>query len=211
MSQPTIRLRRLGGCAAVLITLAAASTLDAAVAQPTEGQAMIDAVAACASIAAAAPRLACYDRAVGRPQEAAVSASGAPVDEGSSGSLSAVDPDVTLATRGAAQDPRESEPRSAEAAFGAEDLPKTFEARKREAGPDNIVAGIVDIATTGYGKYLIVLDNDQVWRQLQADTSRLRTPRDLGDIQATVTRRSLGGYSLSLSTGNRSIRVERVK
>ncbi|MEO1014712.1 MAG: hypothetical protein AAFX08_05930 [Pseudomonadota bacterium] len=95
--------------------------------------------------------------------------------------------------------------------FGAEDL-RAQAPREKKAQKDRVlVAGVVDVAKNGRGKYLIILDNGQVWRQLKADTNNLLVPKNLEDETARIRRKSMGSHILSLSSGRRSIRVERIK
>ncbi len=103
-----------------------------------------------------------------------------------------------------------SSPAAAE--FGAEDLaPSREEKKEREKKPKTLRANIVEIALNARKRYVVVLDNGQVWRQLRADTARLLLPKDPSGAAVTVRRKRFGGYSLSLEGDNRSIRVERLK
>jgi len=146
----------------------------------------------CRDIGEAADRLACFDRLVGglnqREIAEAVSAS---KDVESAGP-----PKVVL---------------TAEESFGAEDLPLTEEEREREK-IISLTASVVDIARNGYGKYVVILANGQVWRQLNADSAKLRVPKSGAEgMSVEIKRRSLGAHALYLAGENRGIRVERIK
>lgn len=96
--------------------------------------------------------------------------------------------------------------------FGAEDLPQTEEEKREEDKLKSLAASVVDIGRNGRGKYVIVLANGQVWRQLSADTGKLRIPRAGAEgLNAEIKRRMLGAHSLYLNGENRGIRVERIK
>lgn len=102
---------------------------------------------------------------------------------------------------------------TAEERFGSEDLPQTVERKRKEREKlKSLTAAVVDIGRNGRGKYVVILDNGQVWRQLNADTNRLRVPKAGAEgMSAEVKRKKLGGHSLYLNGDNRSIRVERIK
>ncbi len=93
--------------------------------------------------------------------------------------------------------------------FGAVDLAK--EREKEKNSPKVMTASLVEIARNNRGKYVIILDNGQIWRQLRADTSRLLIPRDKSGQEVTIKRRSLGAHTFSFTKDKRSIRVERIK
>lgn len=97
--------------------------------------------------------------------------------------------------------------------FGAEDLPETKEKQRKEREKiKSLAASIVDVGRNARGKYVIILDNGQVWRQLSADTDKLRVPKSGAEgMGVEIKRRSFGGHSLYLNGDNRSIRVERLK
>lgn len=77
--------------------------------------------------------------------------------------------------------------------------------------PDALSADIESISRTKSGKYVIILSNGQVWRQIRADTKRLLVKNDGEGAVANIKRRSLGSHTLSLEGSNRSIKVKRVK
>ncbi|MEL7490274.1 MAG: hypothetical protein AAGJ73_06110 [Pseudomonadota bacterium] len=96
------------------------------------------------------------------------------------------------------------------AEFGAEDI-KTKQASKKTKRPNLLNATLIELATNKSGKYVMILDNGQVWRQLQSDTGRLSIGKKEANLPVTIKRRSLGGYSFSLERDRRSVRVERLK
>ena len=94
--------------------------------------------------------------------------------------------------------------------FGAEDLPSK-ERDKKDDRPKALSATLIELAKNKSGKYVIILDNGQVWRQLKSDTGRLSIGRNEVNIPVTIKRRSLGGYAFSLERDKRSVKVERIK
>lgn len=152
----------------------------------------------CRSIADGAERLDCFDAAV-----AGLEAS-TPSD-----SRAAAESSDAKQTEFAAAPTLSPEER-----FGQEDLPKTKEEiqKEEEEKPDSLTASVVDIAKNRRDKYVVILENGQVWRQLNADTASLLLPSsDDEEIRVTIRRRFLGAHTLSLEGDNRSIRVERIK
>jgi len=95
--------------------------------------------------------------------------------------------------------------------FGAIDLAKKREKEKKVKSPKIMAAGLVEIARNNSGRYVVILDNGQIWRQLKADTSKLLIPSDASGQEVKVKRGLMGAHSLRFSKGNRSIRVERIK
>ena len=96
--------------------------------------------------------------------------------------------------------------------FGADDLPKTEAEKREEDQLKSLATSVVDIGRNGRGKYVVVLANGQVWRQLSADTSKLRIPGAGAEgLPVEIKRRMLGAHSLYLNGENRGIRVERIK
>ena len=117
--------------------------------------------------------------------------------------LSSIDEDTVLS------DSSESVEANPDDDFGAVDLAK--EREKKQKSPKVLTANLVEIARNNRGKYVIILDNGQIWRQLRADTSRLLIPRDESGQEVTIKRRSLGAHTFSFAKDKRSIRVERIK
>ena len=94
--------------------------------------------------------------------------------------------------------------------FGAEDLKERLK-KSQAKKPKQLSVSIVEIAQNKQGKYVIILENGQIWRQLKADTNRLRVPRKSEGLTAVIKRRSLGAHSFSIAGDKRTIKVERMK
>ncbi|MFQ5564383.1 MAG: hypothetical protein ACE5FO_12535 [Parvularculaceae bacterium] len=95
--------------------------------------------------------------------------------------------------------------------FGFEDLPTEKKKELRPETPKALEATVVDIARNRRGKYVVILDNGQVWRQLNADTNKLRVPTDSAGMKVEIKRKWLGAHDLRLENSKRTIRVERIK
>lgn len=103
-------------------------------------------------------------------------------------------------------------PLTQEEIFGRNDL-KDFQKEKKKTSKVNntLASKVIEIAENKRGKYVVILENGQIWRQLSADTDKLRVPKDASGIGVTIKRKALGAHVLFLETGKRSIRVERIK
>ena len=97
--------------------------------------------------------------------------------------------------------------------FGMDDLPKAQkEKREKREKTKSITAQVLDIARNGRGKYVVILENGQIWRQLNADTTKLRvSSKGAEGATVEIKRKTFGGHSLRLDGDNRSIKVERIK
>ncbi len=157
---------------------------------------------ACRDLTDASARLACFDRE-SAALASAPAAPAAPVATlGSSGAASAVAPAaVTPARAVPPPDPKQQ--------FG---LPEREVAKQEVAAgarapdADKIEARIVALAMTGDGRAVLTLDNNQVWRQLSADTDLFVKPGD----SVTISRAFLGSYWIETPT-RRGCKVTRVR
>lgn len=163
---------------------------------------------ACRDIADASARLACFDResaTLASPVSGGAAPAGTARDraQGSAGAgVAAVPaPPVAPPASGAPPVPAPvTPPPDPKQQFG---LPEREVARQevaagaRAADANKIEARVVALGKTGDGRTVVTLDNDQVWRQLLADTSDLFLR--LGDT-VTISRAFLGSYWLATPT-----------
>lgn len=145
----------------------------------------MDSVFACASIAADADRLACYDEAAGRLKTAA--------DAG----------EFTTITRAEVE-------RVQKESFGFPTFSLPAIGRLAEKSGDKTIgeieeieAGVVSVKRNAIGQTLVTLDNGQVWRV--TDTYELRSK---GIKTAVVRKAALGSFKMKLDNG-RTVRVAR--
>jgi hypothetical protein len=97
--------------------------------------------------------------------------------------------------------------------FGSENLPPPPAAPG--APPpleplDHITATVSDFAYNPYGRFVVFLDNGQIWQQLQADTDRARFSKSKKD-QVTISRGLLGSYNLVIGDHSGLYKVKRIK
>jgi hypothetical protein len=188
-------LKRLAGSAALWLLAAASAGSGYCLAGGT-----LPELLACRDVADASARLACFDR------EAAALASPAAASPGSP--AAGVAPVVAAPPAPPAVVQPPTPPPDPKQQFG---LPEKEVARQEVAAgaraPDveKIQARVVGLALTGDGRTVVTLDNDQVWRQLSADTDLFLK---LGD-NVTVSRAFLGSYWLATPT-KRGSKVTRV-
>ena len=183
------------------LTIAATWPLFAA----AGAQAQAD-VTHCIAIEDPASRLACFDAATRGPQRTPTEAAAAPGTSApsaaptTSASASATAPAAaaTAAATTAARPP-DATPADGSANFGL---------TQRNDVPDKITASVRSVAShTVPGRWVVTLDNDQVWEQRET-TSANRRPRP-GD-SVTIEQSSFGSY-LMVTTGRGSSRVKRIR
>ena len=76
---------------------------------------------------------------------------------------------------------------------------------------ERISAAVTDYSLTPIGRFVVFLDNGQVWRQLDADTTRALFKRAAADNKVTISRGAFGSYNLQLNESNALFKVTRVK
>jgi hypothetical protein len=155
-------------------------------------------VAKCADIAAAADRLKCFDTAVPHAQaaltqpEAPVQTAQTTTPEGDSGGV--------LGWFGFERPVTKTED------FG-KPAPKV-------ASPQEITqltAGVTEFARTPSGKVLFILDNGQIWRQIDGDPGNVADPATGEQIKVAIEKGFFGSYNLKIEGKTGLIKVRRVK
>lgn len=94
--------------------------------------------------------------------------------------------------------------------FGSEDIKERRELKEQQRA-GSITVGLLEAGTSRTGKYFFVLSNGQVWRQLRADTSRFKVPKNLEGVEVSIERRSLGAHVLKIVGKSRSLKVQRIR
>jgi hypothetical protein len=165
------------------------------------GQAATLSLESCAAIEHPVERLACYDTLAGRLPAATAEPSGP--------ASSAVDPVapkaaviVPAAPAVTPTVPAVEPTPDAEAIFGLEHKQKPEEER-----PDELQLKWTKKKKDAYGKWIIALENGQVWRQ----TGSTRFSFNNSEQWVVISRGLLGSYYLGEPERNKRIRVKRVK
>ena len=169
-------------------------SLSLFVAGPAHADATRDAlaeIAKCADIAEASERLKCFDAAV----PGAKSALAAPAQKAPEKSL--------LEWFGFARPPKPVT------------KPDDFGKPAPEPGPGEeiteINATVLEFAKNPRGKSVFILDNGQVWRQLDADGTEVRDPAPDTKMKVTIETGAVGSYNLTIEGRNGLIKVSRLK
>jgi hypothetical protein len=94
--------------------------------------------------------------------------------------------------------------------------PQTPEEYGKSAPPNpegitGITANVLEYARTPRGLSVFILDNGQIWRQLEGDTSVVRDPVPGAPMKVTIENGFLGSYNLTIDGRNGLIKVTRLK
>ena len=96
--------------------------------------------------------------------------------------------------------------------FGNDRLPQTQAAiENAQQEVDSITAGVTDYSFTPFGKFIIFLDNGQVWRQIEGDAERAHFARNPKDNKVSISRGLIGSYNLTINDSRKVFKVTRVK
>lgn len=74
-----------------------------------------------------------------------------------------------------------------------------------------LTATVAEFAKTPRGKSIFILDNGQVWRQLDSDSDEVFEPAPGKAMKVTIEAGYLGGYNLSVEGRNGIIKVRRLR
>ena len=199
-----MNIARVAAFAAILIIPCAAG------AGPRDD--LVDGMAKCGALADNAARLACYD-ALNPTVKAAQSEPPPPV------AVAAPPPEDSRAwydpSRIFGVSPRQqTKPEQ----FGGEALdvpppPPGTPATPQNTPPpalDSITAGVTDYSFNPYDKFLVILDNGQIWQQIQSDTGKATFDKH-GKNTVTISRGFIGSYNLVVNDSSLLFKVRRLK
>src|SRR6266850_1506912 len=94
--------------------------------------------------------------------------------------------------------------------------PRSRNARGSRTPPHaitEITATVVELARTLRGRSIFILDNGQVWRQIDGDDANVQDPQPGKTMKVAIEMgvSMLGNYNLTIEGRNGLIRVRRVK
>lgn len=151
-------------------------------------------IARCADIAEATERLRCFDAAVPRARSALAAPAPAPAPAATTKS-------GLLEWFGFSREKPVTKP-------------EEFGKPQPAPGPEEITeitAPVLEFARTPRGKAVFILDNGQVWRQIDSDGTVLPDPPPGKPMKVTIGRGALGSYNLEIEGRNGLIKVTRLK
>lgn len=157
------------------------------------------AIAKCADIAAAAERLQCFDVAASGAKTALAAPAPAAVALQSDQKPAEEEEGGVLGWFGLARPVTKSED------FGKPPMP---------AGPkeiQEISATVLEFAKNAYGRSIFILDNGQIWKQVDGDTTEVRDPSRNETMKVTIETGIMGSYTLRVEGRRGIVKVRRVK
>jgi len=190
-----------------LVLAAIAGALPARAAPPVQD--ILEAMGRCAAIADDHARLACYDGVSPRVKDALATPPAAlpgnrPPSTEEQRSWFGFD----LGSLFGASPAQQTTPQQ----FGSDKLPEIHAKEDTAAATvDSITAGVTDVAYTPFGKFIVFLDNGQVWRQIEGDSDHATFRKPAKVNKVTINRGFIGSYNLMINDSERVFKVTRVK
>lgn len=169
---------------------------------------VLEVLGRCASIADAQQRLACYDAAAPRLKQALATPPTSldhPPTQAEQESWFGFDFGDLFG--GGSSTPTTPEQ------FGKErtEQAQATRAAEEQREIDSISAGVTEVSYTPFGKFIVFLDNGQVWRQVEGDADRTRFKSNPRDNRVTIERGALGSYNLTMNGSGKVYKITRVK
>ncbi|HEY1615117.1 MAG TPA: hypothetical protein VGF97_15640 [Rhizomicrobium sp.] len=97
-------------------------------------------------------------------------------------------------------------------AFGSDKLATTHAKEDVAANAvDSITAGVTEYAYTPFGKFIVFLDNGQVWRQIEGDADHAQFKKAAKDNTVIIDRGFISSYNMRLNDSDKTYKVTRVK
>jgi hypothetical protein len=184
------------------VLLAGVAILGIGSAQASPARDALTAVTKCTEIAGTAERLQCFDAAATAARnvlsEADRQAAVKPQEEESEGGV--------LAWFGFAP---EEKPVTKPEDFGI--TPKTEDRPGAPKEISEISAKVIEYAKNAHGKSLFILDNGQVWKQVDGDTSELYHRESEGQMNIRIEKAIMGSFSLYIEGKTMKLKVRRIK
>ena len=191
------------------VTMAAILFIGAAPALAADRDQVLEALGKCAAVADDKARLACYDALSPHVKEVlatppAALPAGRPPNKEEQQSWFGFD----LAGLFNSSPSQQTTPQQ----FGSDQLPETHAKEDVAAAEvDSISAGVTDFAYTPFGKFIVFLDNGQVWRQQEGDADHAQFSKHAKDNKVTISRGFMGSYNLQISDSDKVFKVFRMK
>ncbi|MCB2097460.1 MAG: hypothetical protein AB7F91_08485 [Parvularculaceae bacterium] len=94
-------------------------------------------------------------------------------------------------------------------AFGENDLRSA--SRDEDDEVKRVEATAVEVGKNNRGKIFVVLDNGQVWRQVNGDKSTPYIPRDADGLPVVIKKGLMGSYFIKVGKAKDAFKAERIK
>jgi len=176
---------------------------------PVAPQDVLEAIGRCAAITDNAARLGCYDALAPHVKDAlaappqALPGNRTPTAEEERSWFG-----FDLSSLFGANPSQQATPQQ----FGSDRLPSTHAQEQTAATEiDSITAAVTDVAFTPFGRFIVFLDNGQVWRQIEGDADRATFKKPAKDNKVTIGRGFISSYNLSINDSAKVYKVTRVK
>jgi hypothetical protein len=157
------------------------------------------AVAKCAEIAGTDERLQCFDAAAAGVRTVLANADAAARKQEEEGG-------GVLAWFGFTQD---GPPVTKAEDFGIAPAKNTRPDAPKEI--TEIAASVQEVAKTPLGKSIFILDNGQIWRQLDGDQTEVQHRASSGPMNVRIEKAFMGSYSLFIEGTKKMVKVRRLK
>src|SRR5579864_1526804 len=195
-----------------LTSVVLATAFSASAAPPPAGiapQDVLEEIGRCAAITDNAQRLTCYDALAPRVKDALA----APPETLPGNRTPSVEEQRSwfgfdLSGLFGASPSQQTTPQQ----FGSDRLASTHAKEQTAAAEvDSITAGVTDVAYTAFGKFIVFLDNGQVWRQIEGDSDHATFKKPAKANKVTIGRGFIGSYNLTINDSEKVFKVTRVK
>ena len=182
----------------------------------------IAAIAKCAALNDNTARLVCYDKIAGRPTTIEVAPQAQPqvVQQPQAAQTATAAPPPTKEKEESwfgiadwfGSDNVSQAAQTTPKQFGSENLPPPPAAPGATPSEplDHITANVSDFAYNPYGRFVVFLDNGQIWQQLQGDTDSAHFSKNQKE-QVTISRGFIGSYNLVIEGRSGLYKVKRIK
>ena len=70
---------------------------------------------------------------------------------------------------------------------------------------------MLEVGRTAHGKIIVILENGQVWRQIDGDSSTPYIRKNIDGLTARVKKAAFGSYSIRISGTRDAFKARRVK
>jgi hypothetical protein len=96
--------------------------------------------------------------------------------------------------------------------FGADKTPQVEQkVDQAEEQLDSITAGVTEYSFTIDKKFILILDNGQIWRQIRGDADVAQFRHNPTDNKVMIDRGSIGSYNLRINDSEKTFKVTRIK